>query len=109
MSEEKTNGSQTGTGTGNLGICPTCGKPRVYVGDVPQESFAPGLEPYCTCGKSALPKYDPKNDPPYLPMNPPLIPYVQQGWICPRCGRGNAPWVSQCPCLPAAYGPKITF
>ena len=23
------------------------------------------------------------------------------GWICPRCGGGNAPWASRCPCTPA--------
>lgn len=22
------------------------------------------------------------------------------GWICPRCGRGNAPFSSSCPCVP---------
>lgn len=23
---------------------------------------------------------------------------VQQGWVCPKCGRVNAPWLGTCPC-----------
>jgi len=23
---------------------------------------------------------------------------VLTGWMCPACGRGNAPWASFCPC-----------
>ena len=29
-------------------------------------------------------------------INPPR----QYGWVCPLCGRANAPWVSQCSCIP---------
>ena len=24
---------------------------------------------------------------------------AQQGWICPKCGRVNAPWIGTCPCF----------
>lgn len=29
-------------------ICPKCGKPYYYVGDVPEGGFSKGLEPFCT-------------------------------------------------------------
>ena len=25
-------------------------------------------------------------------------PFVQHGWLCPACGRGNAPMNMTCPC-----------
>ena len=25
-------------------------------------------------------------------------PIFNTGWVCPVCGRANAPWVGQCPC-----------
>lgn len=31
---------------------------------------------------------------------PPLRTYGYVSWICVRCGRSNAPFVSQCPCYP---------
>jgi len=27
-------------------------------------------------------------------------PYAPVGWICPRCGRGNAPYSMTCWCIP---------
>ncbi len=38
------------SGTTYVGICLKCGKSKVYVGDIPQEGFVVGFEPYCTCG-----------------------------------------------------------
>ena len=29
---------------------------------------------------------------------------VPLGWLCPKCGRSNAPWVQECSC-----GPNISF
>ena len=26
--------------------------------------------------------------------------FKQYGWVCPLCGRANAPWLGQCPCQP---------
>ena len=31
--------------------------------------------------------------------NPPFVAPMT-GWICPVCGRGNAPFTSSCPCVP---------
>lgn len=41
--------------------------------------------------------------PPYLyyPWGLELSQPPQQGWLCPACGRGNAPFVPQCSCIPA--------
>jgi hypothetical protein len=25
------------------------------------------------------------------------------GWICPRCGQVNAPWIQKCDCKPGAF------
>jgi len=36
------------------------------------------------------------------------LPAGAVGWLCPRCGRGNGPFASTCPCLPMP-APVITY
>lgn len=48
---------------------------------------------------------DPAGWPPrFLPRAP--AP-TQQGWVCPVCGRGNAPLSTICPCRPLPP-PEVT-
>ena len=48
-----------------------------------------------------------QSDPEAPSFHGPMFP-APQGWICPSCGRANAPFVSQCPCYvqaPPSYPP----
>ena len=29
--------------------------------------------------------------------------FKQYGWVCPLCGRANAPWISQCNCSASPF------
>ena len=56
-----------------------------------------------TGGNYTCPKYSMEaNDLVYRPQNCDIpLPQgfgKQEGWICPVCGRGVAPWMSFCPC-----------
>ena len=33
---------------------------------------------------------------------------MNEAWICPRCGRVNAPWMAQCTC-DICDGPKVVY
>ena len=69
---------------GGNGLCPRCGKPYIYVGDIVE-----GTNPQnymCSCNDK---KFE---------TNFNLMPQI--GWICPRCGRSNAPFVKECICTP---------
>lgn len=74
-------------------MCPICGKPYFYVGDV--MDWLPGTEPFCTGHRdhNCLSKYIFTKDN--------SIETEKYGWICPRCKKVNAPWVNQCPCQPS--------
>lgn len=32
---------------------------------------------------------------------------MMEGWICPRCGKVNAPWMPCCNCTPALVSPTL--
>ena len=56
-----------------------------------------------TGGNYTCPKCDMEvNDLVYRPQNCDMpLPQdfdKQRGWICPVCGKGVAPWISECPC-----------
>lgn len=53
--------------------CPDCGKPFLYVGDVPEGGFKDGFAPYCQCKIAPALKHK--------------TPDIDGGWqACPICG-----------------------
>ena len=60
----------------------------------------------CTeCGNMINGKHA-MNCPYYHVPSIPTPTYGSVGWICPKCGRGNAPACMTCPCVPMEY--KVT-
>ena len=61
MNDKNLTMGQTGT---SCYMCPKCGKPYCYIGDVPPRGWEVGFEPYCTCGTEICPtcgkRYMPK-------------------------------------------------
>ena len=62
---------------------------RTYIGDSPFEQTSTAAEPQ----ETSTAQY--------------INPNYQQGWVCPRCGRVNAPWMGQCNCQDRVFR-KIT-
>ena len=54
--------------------CKNCGRSELTTGDVD------GMCAECRLGQASK-------------------TYHNYGWICPVCGRGNAPYTSTCPCM----------
>lgn len=69
------------------GLCPKCGKPYIYVGDVPLGGFTKGLEPYCTCNEN---RYNITRD------SSNIFVSGNQGWVCPKCGKVFSPSIFEC-------------
>ena len=63
--------------------CPKCGKPYVYVGDMPESPNTAGEELFCTCASKKKDKGA-----------------SYYGWECPVCGMVYAPWVRKCDYCP---------
>lgn len=62
-------------------LCKLCGRPFIYVGDVPPGGFTKGFEPYCTCHDKSE-----------------FVSQPVTGWKCPVCGAGVSPFTNVCPC-----------
>jgi hypothetical protein len=71
--------------TYGFGFCGWCGSET-------HNSAGSCMNPFC-------PGKKPKEDVP-PPINPIVPSYHNYGWLCPACGRGNAPFTQTCPCRP---------
>lgn len=78
---------RTDSGGWTYGLCPKCGKPYVYTGDVPPGGFIKGSEPYCTCNEN---KYNLNEDLENLYV------FNNLGWVCPKCGKVFSPDIYEC-------------
>lgn len=97
------------------GKCPFCGQDTVYKENIVLTSLPPQFRYECkSCGKTwtahsdyealhtstpaaAGPSSSSRTINNYIGNDFP-ISWGQQGWVCPKCGRVNAPHVNHCPC-----------
>lgn len=70
--------------------CTKCGKTFA--------SHTDGPEICWDCYMKDINSYQVTNNPSNCDMPLPQGFGKQEGWICPVCGRGVAPWTSFCPC-----------
>lgn len=84
MNDNNTAGKTYTSGTTGT-VCPNCGKPYWYIGDV----FGDVTSLICQCRTTS-----PLN--PYCRPNYPLVNTPLQGWECPKCKRIYSPSVTEC-------------
>lgn len=111
-----------------LGRCPHCGSVNIEADySIVLTSIPPQYNCRCKdCGKTffsgqitdgstEIPPTHIIPDPPFTQPNTPYQPdkpnygYGNYGWICPKCGKVNAPHKDFCDCSGGGYYPNIVY
>lgn len=97
------------------GACPCCGASEVYRDNTKVLTSNPAQNRYeCkACGKVWSAHSDREAVHPAFSCSVtvsdyPSPSYGQTGWICPKCGKVLAPWMSECDCYRKMTSPTAT-